>query len=316
MKKEVLLSLILGIGIPMGLLALGLAPEQPPNPETEPPPLLETVPAEEESPVTVSVKGLGEIQLEVYLAGVVLGEMPADFEPEALKAQAVVARTYTLKRAEGSKHPDAAVCTDPGCCQAYRSAAEYLSSGGSREKLEKVTQAVNATAGQILTYDGKLIDATYFSCSGGQTESAVEVWGADVPYLQAVESPGEEEAAYYSQTVEYSPEEFSRLLGFENSGDPAGWFGAVTRTEGKGVDTMEIRGKVYSGTELRKALGLRSTAFTVTVQQKRIAVSTLGFGHRVGMSQYGAQAMARGGSTYDEILSHYYQGTRLEIWSP
>lgn len=316
MKKEILLSLILGLGIPMGLLALTAGPGLAQAGETEPPPLLETAPAEQEGPVMVTVKGLGEMELEVYLAGVVLGEMPVDFEPEALKAQAVVARTYTLKRMERSKHPDAAVCTEPGCCQAYRSATEYLSSGGSREKLEKVTNAVSATAGQVLTYEGALIDATYFSCSGGQTESAVEVWGSDVPYLQAVESPGEEEAAYYSQTVEFSPEEFSRLLGFENSGDPAGWFGPVTQTEGDGVDTMEIRGKVYSGTELRKALGLRSTAFTVTVQGEKISVSTLGFGHRVGMSQYGAQAMALEGSRYDEILGHYYQGTQLELWNP
>ena len=316
MKQEILLSLVLGLGIPMGLLGLAAAPQAAEAKETEPPPLLETAPAKAEEPVTVLVRNLGEMELEVYLAGVVLGEMPADFEPEALKAQAVVARTYTLKRAEGSKHPDGAVCTDPGCCQAYRSTAEYLSSGGSREEVEKVTAAVSATAGQVLTYEGDLIDATYFSCSGGQTESAVEVWGSDVPYLQAVESPGEEDAAYYSQTVEFSPEEFSRLVGFENSGDPAGWFGPVTRTEGDGVDTMELRGKVYSGTELRKALGLRSTAFTVEVRGDRITVSVLGFGHRVGMSQYGAQAMAREGSTYDEILEHYYQGTRLEIWSP
>lgn len=254
-----------------------------------------------------------EQELEEYLTGVVLAEMPASFESEALKAQAVAARTYTQKAMNtGGKHGDGSICTDPSCCQAYLSPEAYLEKGGSPESLDKVRSAVQETAGLCLYYEGELIEATYFSCSGGRTEEAVAVWGTVFPYLQSVDSPGEENAAHFTDSVTFSAEELEKRLGLETANASADWFGAVTYTAGGGVDAMEICGKTYSGTELRSLLGLRSTAFTVTVSEDAVTFTTHGYGHRVGMSQYGADAMAVQGSTYREILAHYYPGTEIK----
>jgi len=255
---------------------------------------------------------IGERNMDAYLVEAVLAEMPASFGEEALKAQAVVARTYARKAYEtGGKHGDGSVCTQSSCCQAHITQEEYLKQGGTEESIEKVHAAVKATSGYVLTYEGTLIEATYFSCSGGSTEDAAAVWGADYPYLQAVDSPGEENAAYYEDTVFFTPREFCDALGISLSGSPSGWFGPVSYTEGGGVDTMNIGGKAYRGTELRSALSLRSTRFTVAADETTIAITTRGYGHRVGMSQYGADAMAAAGSTYPDILAHYYPGTSL-----
>ena len=253
------------------------------------------------------------MELDDYLTGVVLAEMPASFEPEALKAQAVVARTYTVRAYRGKyRHDGAAVCTDSTCCQGYLSETDYLSRGGSEAGIDKIRQAVLDTSGYVLTYQGELIEATYFSCSGGSTEDAVAVWGTDVPYLRATDSPGEENAAHYTDTVTFTPAEFAHALSLELTGNPAGWLGKVTYTAGGGVDTMEIGGISFKGTALRKILNLRSTAFTMSAGENGITVTTQGYGHRVGMSQYGADAMAVAGSSFAEILAHYYRGTTLE----
>lgn len=255
------------------------------------------------------------MELDMYLTGVVLAEMPAEFEPEALKAQAVVARTYALKRATaGNKHPQNAVCTDPACCQAYRAEEDSINAGNPDTLLQKVQSAVQQTHNQVLTYDGMLIEATYFSCSGGRTEDAQAVWGAEIPYLQSVESPGEEGASHYIDTVTFSVQEFSGHLERELSGHPEAWIGEVTYTAGGGVDRIQIDGQEYQGTQIRKLLGLRSTAFVITAAGNTVTVTTKGYGHRVGMSQYGAEAMALTGSSYKQILSHYYPGTKLEEW--
>ena len=252
------------------------------------------------------------LNLEDYLVGVVLGEMPASFETEALKAQAVVARTYTLKCANaGVKHGFGTMCADASCCQAYVNPADY---GGGEEELSKVRAAVEDTAGEVLTYNGDLIEATYFSCSGGRTEDAVAVWGTDYPYLRSVESPGEETAAYYTDSVWFSVADFQQKLGRELAGSPKSWLGYITYTAGGGVNTIRIGGVDYKGTEIRAMLGLRSTAFTMTADTDGIAVNTKGYGHRVGMSQYGADAMALRGCGYEEILTHYYQGTQLAVY--
>ena len=255
--------------------------------------------------------GNREMELDTYVTGVLLGEMPADFEPEALKAQAIVARTYTLK---SRKHLPALVCTDSSCCQSYCTEEAYLAAGHSGDDLEKIRTAVADTSALVLTYEGKLIEATYFSCSGGRTEDALAVWGTDVPYLQSVESPGEEAAAHYTDTVTFTTEEFGELLGAEIPKD--GWLGKVTYTRGGGVDTVMIAGTPYSGTTVRKRLGLRSTAFVLNQVGNTVTVTTKGFGHRVGMSQYGADAMAVSGYSCQEILAHYYPGTVLEKYSP
>ncbi len=270
-----------------------------------------------ESILVLRANGSTEIMdMDNYLTGVVLGEMPADFHEEALKAQAVVARTYALKRfTTGQKHPQGAVCTQSSCCQAYRTPESFIESGGTQINLEKVFSAVKSTSGQVLFYDGVLIEATYFSCSGGRTEDALAVWGSDIPYLQAVDSPGEEGAAYYTDSVKFTADDFFALLEIEQEGPPASWLGEVTYTDGGGVAEMWIGGKKFEGTALREKLGLRSTAFVMTAVGDTVYITTRGFGHRVGMSQYGAEAMAVNGSSYQEILSHYYPGTELRMYS-
>jgi stage II sporulation protein D len=252
------------------------------------------------------------MNMEDYLLGVLLAEMPVSFEPEAHKAQAVVARTYALKQSVPNGKHDGGVCTNSACCQGYLSKEEFLKKGGKMENLDRVAAAVAATGDLVLTYDGKLIDATYFSCSGGRTEDALAVWGTDVPYLQAVDSPGEEGASVFQKERFFTKDEFARLLGRELQGSPQQWLGRVTYTDGAGVATMVVGGVTYTGKELRSLLCLNSTAFQMKATQDGITVSTKGYGHRVGMSQYGAEAMAVAGHTYSEILAHYYQGTVID----
>lgn len=256
------------------------------------------------------------MKMDEYLTCVVLCEMPASFETEALKAQAVVARTYALRRQQnGSKHSNSDICMDSSCCQGYLSVEDYLASGGQTDGVDKIRNAVEATEGEVLLYDGELIEATYFSCSGGLTEDASAVWGSDIPYLQATESPGEEKASHYTDTVQYSTEEFADRLGRSIETAPSTWVESITYTEGGGVATMRVCGVDYPGTELRRLLGLRSTAFRLSVVGDTVTITTKGYGHRVGMSQYGADAMAVQGKTYEEILKHYYQGVELSRYN-
>lgn len=316
MKKawqETLYAIWMGMAVPGLILAILVMFWEKDKPESN------TEPETLTAPVSLSVLVLWpdgvveQMDMDAYLTGVVLAEMPAFFESEALKAQAVAARTYARKASvTGGKHGDGSVCTDYTCCQAYQSPEEYLEKGGTRDDIQKVRSAVLDTTGYVLTYNGELIEAVYFSCSGGKTEDAVAVWGTDYPYLRSTDSPGEENAAFYSETKVFTPKEFEDALGIVLSTEPAQWLGKVTRTAGDGVDTMEIGGVKYSGVELRAALGLRSTAFTITVQDNEIRIVTYGYGHRVGMSQYGADAMAAAGSDFRQILSHYYPGTVLE----
>ena len=322
--KEILACAVMGIAVPGMLLEAGgffsPGPEQIAETAASETESLQTEAALAFAPAAPAVTmqllkedGTGEeMEMDEYLVGVVLAEMPAYFEPEALKAQSVAARTYTRKTClEQDKHAGS-VCTDFSCCQAYISQEDYIARGGTEEGIQKIREAVQATSGMVLTYGGSLIEATYFSCSGGSTEDAAAVWGAEYPYLKAVASPGEENAEFYEDTVLFSPESFNRALGTELTGSPAQWIGEFTRTPGGGVDLIHIGGKTYEGRTLRRLLGLRSTAFTMTGAENGVAVTTRGFGHRVGMSQYGADAMAASGSSYQEILAHYYQGAVLE----
>ena len=314
--KDMLLAVILGLVLPWGILnlliRLGGEAEQAEQ-------IRFTSEAEEDAAALTMYLRLSdgtvtEMDMDEYLTGVILAELPASFEQEAKKAQAVVARTYTWKAVTtGGKHGDGSVCTQSTCCQAYVNPGEYISAGGTEDALAQAEAAVRATSGMVLTYEGSLIEATYFSCSGGSTEDAAAVWGTDYPYLRVTESPGEEGAAHYTDTVYFTAEEFQTALGVSLTGDPGSWLGTVTYTAGGGVAAMDIGGTSYKGTELRSLLGLRSTAFTMTADRVGVTVTTRGYGHRVGMSQYGADAMAALGSTYEEILAHYYQGTTLEF---
>lgn len=314
--KEIIFAVFLGFLIP-SLIFMVVDKIDTPNQETV---STSEVSTNSSTALQISVlmdNGIVEdMELERYITCVVLREMPADFEVEALKAQAVVARTYALRRFEsGSKHEDADVCTNSACCQAFRTPEDYIKSGGTKEKMEKVSSAVLDTDGQVLIYDGKLIEATYFSCSGGQTEDAKAVWGAEIPYLKSIESPGEEKASHYVDTETFSLEEFGRRLGTNLTGTPQNWIEKITYTQGGGIDTMYICGQEYKGTVIRKKLGLRSTAFAITIVGQTVTVTTKGYGHRVGMSQYGADAMAISGKTYPEILAHYYQNTQLVTYN-
>jgi stage II sporulation protein D len=178
--------------------------------------------------------------------------------------------------------------------------------------VEKSRSALQETAAQVIRYDGDLILASYFSCSGGITEDAKAVWGQDYPYLRSVESPGEEKAAWFSDQKEFTIEAFEEALGISLTGVPGSWFGVITYTRGGGVRTADICGTIFQGTDLRKKLGLRSTAITFSASEHVITVYTRGNGHRVGMSQYGADAMALSGSNYRQILTHYYPGTVVD----
>lgn len=318
--RDILTAMVMGLVVPGLLLNFGVMLLDG-EAATEPAPTeAAVIPEETKPPETVALPMLlrhtdgtvEELDMDAYLVGVVLAEMPVSFEEEALKAQSVVARTYTQKAyVTGGKHGDGSVCTKSTCCQAYIAESDYLSQGGTQKGVDKVRAAVAATSGYVLTYEDTLIEATYFSCSGGSTEDAAAVWGTDFPYLQAVSSPGEEDAVHYTDTVTFTAEEFQTALGVSLSGSPAAWFRSVTYTDGGGIDTMVIGDTAYKGTELRSKLGLRSTVFSVTTDGSNITITTKGFGHRVGMSQYGADAMAVTGSSFGEILTHYYQGTTL-----
>ena len=254
-----------------------------------------------------------EMNLDEYILHVLLGEVPAEFEIEALKAQAVAIRTYTLRNVlKQSKHKNADVCTDSSCCQAYEELEGFLASGGAQVNLDKMRSAVFATEGEVLTYEGELIDATYFSCSGGMTEDAVAVWGTDVPYLRAVASPGEEGTRHYVSTFYYTTAEFLIKLGLENNIPISEESIVPTYTNGNGVATLIVADRIFTGTQIRSLLELPSTAFEISVQGENVLIQAKGYGHRVGMSQYGAEAMAVSGKTYKEILMHYYQGAKLE----
>lgn len=318
---EMILALLFGLGIPAILISVISSNSNVNSTDTSPMESTEAIIATtEETQVKNQHKihllmddnSIQDLEIEQYIISVVLQEMPADFEMEALKAQAVVARTYAMRRqAIGNKHEGASVCTNPSCCQGYCSIEQYLNNGGTQDEVDKITQAVTATTGEVLTYNGELVEATYFSCSGGMTEDAAAVWGTDIPYLQSTESPGEEQATHYTDTVSFASEKFSQLLGFTLSGKPESWFQDITYTDGGGVENIWICGEKFTGIELRKLLGLRSTCFTIAAVGDVISITTKGFGHRVGMSQYGADAMAVQGKTYADILAHYYCGTSL-----
>lgn len=325
LEKDFLLAWLLGMVLPAAILftMVGLDRQNSDRSQdpTEPTELREleipVFPSCVSIPILSEDGKVADMELEAYLCGVVMAEMPVDFELEALKAQCVVARTYALRRLEaGTKHPGGAVCTDPACCQGYLSVYEFIERGGSQSGITKVSRAVAETAGEVLLYEGKLIDATYFSCSGGVTEDAVAVWGNDVPYLKSTSSPGEENAAYFNDSASFTPDEVEVALGVGLTGKPDRWFEPLTYTEGGGVEKISVCGELFTGVEIRKLLSLRSTNFSVSASAEEIVFYTKGYGHRVGMSQYGAEAMAVAGGTYDQILSHYYHGIIISDYQP
>ena len=310
--REVMLSVVMAVILP-GILLNWPMEEMIPE-ETEFRPI---DPQQSHSRVRLTMRlrhvdgTVEEMDMDEYLVGVVLAEMPSTFEAEAKMAQSVAARTFARKAwVTGGKHGDGSVCDQSTCCQAYLTGEQYLELGGSEKAIAQARAAVEATSGYVLTYEGELIEATYFSCSGGSTEDAAAVWGTDYPYLRAVDSPGEEAAAHHRDTVSFTKTELGKKLGVLITGN---WLGNSTYTAGGGVRTITIGGTIFTGKEIRSILGLRSTAFTLEEIGEEVRFTTRGFGHRVGMSQYGADAMAVSGSSWQEILNYYYPGTTLEL---
>ena len=266
-----------------------------------------------------------EMTLGEYLLGVVRAEMPASFAPEALKAQAAAARTYTMYRLlSGGNHGDTAhVCTDHTCCQAYTDRETARQGWGERaeEYENKITAAVRATDGQLILYKDEPVLAVFHAASAGQTRPAGEVWQSDLPYLQAVGSPeGEQAPSDYYSRAEFSTETLrERLLAAvpeaELSGPAEAWLQKADVDEAGSVRTVEVGGVTVKGTVVRAALGLRSACFTWEVNKETAVFFVTGYGHGVGMSQYGANAMALAGADWKEILTHYYTGVTVGPWS-
>ena len=264
-----------------------------------------------------------EMSFSDYLQGVLRAEMPASFAQDALCAQAVAARTYTYyKMQNGGNHGDTAdICTDHSCCQAFlgkdRAAENW---GKNAERYEaKIENAVSATDGQVMLYGGAPILAVFHSSSAGETWNSGQVWAQDLPYLQSVSSPEGEGVPNYYSTVELTEAEFrEKFLAArpeaDLSGPASGWIRDPVM-DGVHVESVTIGGVSVSGPSVRSIFGLRSASFTAEAGDGKITFYVTGYGHGVGMSQYGANAMAEAGSTWREILAHYYTGVTIGPWT-
>lgn len=267
-----------------------------------------------------------EVDLEEYLKGVVAAEMPAEFDAEALKAQAVAARTYAARHmrmygGSGSfTHPEADISTDPREGQAWCGEEALKNKWGSfnySRYWAKVSRAVEETRGTVMVYNGEMINALFHSTSGGETEDAKEVWGQSVPYLKSVACPWDLNSPRYKSTREFSISELEGLLGADAGVVTAAKNGAgdlaqvVEKTTSGRIKRIRIGSKVFEGTTVREKLGLASTKFSCTVNGEKVNFDTVGYGHGVGMSQYGANGMAKDGKGYKDILLYFYKGAEL-----
>ena len=263
-----------------------------------------------------------EINLDEYLYGVVSSEMPASFEQEALKAQAVVARTYTIYTIihSNNKHEGASICDDSKCCQAWITKEDRLSKWEESERetnWNKIVSAVDSTKGKIITYKGEPIDAFFHSNSGGTTEIPINVWGGSgYEYLQSVTTAGEDSYTQYSSEVEISKEELEQKVKEKYSDFQINWqeenaIQILEYTQSGRVKTLKVGNKNLSGVEARTIFGLKSTNFEFTINETTIKFNVKGYGHGVGMSQTGADAMAKQGSNFEEIIKHFYTGVEI-----
>ncbi|WP_226527967.1 stage II sporulation protein D [Metabacillus niabensis] len=283
------------------------------------------VPVLAESPLDVPVyrsqtKLIESIPLEEYVIGVVASEMPAEFETEALKAQALAARTYITKQLMNGpiSTPDGAVVTDTQMHQVYKNPEELKAIWGDEyeSKLQKITAAVAATQGKILTYQDQPIDASFFSTSNGYTENSEAYWTEAIPYLKSVKSSWDKNSPKFYDKKVITIKDFESTLGVKLD-TSSGTVGKITElTPGKRVAKVEIDGKQFTGRQIREELGLKSSDFTWEIKGDSVVIETKGFGHGVGMSQYGANFMAEDGKTYEEIIAHYYNGTKVSEAEP
>ncbi|MBQ4466049.1 MAG: stage II sporulation protein D [Oscillospiraceae bacterium] len=263
-----------------------------------------------------------EIPVREYVLGAVAAEMPVSFEPEALKAQAVAAHTYAerqcLAAAGREELQGADFSDDPAKFQAFLTEDELRERWGTHYDCyrEKLSTAVDEVVEELLTYEDEPIIAAFHAMSTGRTESAANVWGSEVAYLQPADSPADENAPQYEEQVRFSPDKTGDLLrsthpALDLSGEPSGWFGVPSCSDSGTVLSIPVADGLFTGQELRSLFDLRSAAFTVTFEDGAFVFTTHGFGHDVGMSQYGANAMALEGKSYREILAHYYTGAEL-----
>lgn len=260
-----------------------------------------------------------ELDLDVYLLGVVASEMPASFEIEALKAQAVVARTYTIYHMKnGNKHEGANMCDSALCCQAWISKENRFArweDGKEQEYWNKIEMAVNDTKGKVILYNGEPINAFFHSNSGGATELSVNVWGGDYPYLQTVETNGEDAYTSYKSEVVLSKDELVQKMlekypefKIDFSKDE---IKILEYTESGRVQKIRIGNQEIKGTDARLIFGLKSTKFDIEVQDDFIKFSVVGYGHGVGLSQCGSDVLAKNGKNYIEIIKHYYKDVKV-----
>jgi len=262
-----------------------------------------------------------QVNIDDYLCNVVSAEMPADYEIEALKAQAVVARTYTIYKINNKKHENADICDDSTCCQAWVDKETRFSrwEESKRESnWEKIQKCIQETQGQIITYQNQPINAFFHANSGGKTELPVNVWGGTgLPYLQVVETAGEEGYKQYESEVELTQDELIEKLktkysdisiDFSNQED----LKILEYTDSGRVKTVKFGNHEISGVETRTLLGLKSTNFEISKENDKIKFTVKGYGHGVGMSQTGADAMAKQGKNYKEIINHFYSGVEIK----
>lgn len=262
-----------------------------------------------------------DLNLDEYLYGVVSAEMPADFELEALKAQAIVARTYTIyKIINGGKHEGADICDSSACCQAWISKENRMARWDENVRdsnWNKIVTAVNETQGRIITYNGEPINAFFHSNSGGFTEIPINVWGGSgYDYLQVVETSGEDEYSQYSSEAEFTKDELIQKMlenysDFEIDFNQENPIQILEYTDSKRVKTVKIGNKNISGVEARKIFGLRSSNFNISVINDKIKFEVIGYGHGVGLSQTGSDSLAKQGYSVDDIINHFYKNIQI-----
>jgi stage II sporulation protein D len=265
-------------------------------------------------------KRIEKMPIELYVRGVIAGEMPIDFELEALKAQAIAARTYIYRRLRSADRSDlssemqGADVVNTVQNQVYIPLGTLLDrwSGEIKEEnLKKLNEAVEQTKGQIITYEGEPIQAAFFSTSNGYTENASDYWAVDLPYLRSVASPWDKAISpRYKETVSMELSAFSSKLGVKESA--VRQMRIADTTEGRRIKTVVIGEEKFSGREIREKLGLASSQFNWSIHEDEITITTYGFGHGVGMSQWGANGMAKNGQTAEQIVTYYYTGTKVE----
>lgn len=248
------------------------------------------------------------VPLESYVVGVVASEMPANFEPEALKAQALAARTFTANKLIHESTSENYDVTDTVSDQVFKNEAELKQQWGAdyTENINKIKEAVQATSGEIITYEGTPINAAFFSTSNGHTENSEDYWENELPYLRSVESPWDEEASPVfldQQTFTFTQVEDALNIDLpENSSISM----ETTTTDSGRVGQLELEGNTFSGKEIRTIFGLSSSDFVIEQNNNHLTFTTEGNGHGVGMSQYGANGMAKEGTGYQDIIHHYY----------